>query len=202
MTVMPVVLIFQLVFSGGLMGLPARLEPVTGYIISNTGLKLIAAEADYNHLEMTSAWNTVAQMKGKEIKGSFTVGQLADLLENRDNPTIEKLREVEVMKGNSVFGRLTIGDIADDLSADNPDAEEIRKKEIQYDTTVGDLLKIAGEEKVRDYVVENTSETARKPEYNYDSETIVVYWLDLLLFAGVFALGAMITLEFIDRDRR
>ena len=69
MTVMPVILIFQLVCSGGLISLPLRMEPVKDYVISNVGLRLIATEADYNHLRMTSVWSTVSQMKNNEIQG-------------------------------------------------------------------------------------------------------------------------------------
>jgi hypothetical protein len=202
MTVMPVVLIFQLVFSGGMMSLPARLEPVTDYIISNVGLKLIAAEADYNHLELTSAWNTVASMRSNKLKGSFTVGEAVDLLEDSDNPTIKELREVDVLSGSPLQRKLTVGDIVDQLGADNPDASELRKEEIPYDTTVGDLLKIAGEDKVRSYIVENSSKAAQNPDYDYKQGNIAGYWVTLLLFAAVYALLAMITLEFIDHDKR
>ena len=202
MTVMPVVLIFQLVFSGGMMSLPARLEPVTDYIISNVGLKLITAEADYNHLELTSAWNTVASMRNNRLKGSFTVGEAVDLLEDSDNPTIQELREVEVLSGSPFPRKVTIGDITDQLGADNPDAAELRKEEIPYDTTVGDLLKIAGEDKVRSYIVENSSKAAQNPEYDYRQGNIAGYWVTLLLFAAAYALLAMITLEFIDHDKR
>ena len=190
MTVMPVVLILQLVFSGGMMSLPARLEPVTDYIISNVGLKL------------TSAWNTVASMKNNELKGSFTVGEAVDLLEDSDNPTIKKLREVDVLSGSSLRRKLTVGDIADQLSADNPNAADLRKEEIPYDTTVGDLLKIVGEDKVRSYIVENSSKAAQNPEYDYRQGNIAGYWVTLLLFAAAYALLAMITLEFIDHDKR
>ena len=202
MTVMPVVLIFQLVFSGGMMSLPARLEPVTDYIISNVGLKLIAAEADYNHLELTSAWNTVASMRNNKLKGSFTVGEAVDLLKESDNPTIQELREVEVLSGSPFPRKVTVGDIADQLGADNPDASELRKEEIPYDTTIGDLLKIAGEDKVRSYIVENSSKAAQNPEYDYQQGNIAGYWGTLLLFAAAYALFAMVTLEFIDYDKR
>ena len=202
MTVMPVVLIFQLVFSGGMMSLPARLEPVTDYIISNVGLKLITAEADYNHLELTSAWNTVASMRSNKLKGSFTVGEAVDLLEDSDNPTIKELREVDVLSGSSLPQKLTIGDIADQLGADNPDASELRKEEIPYDTTIGDLLQIVGEDKVRSYIVENSSKAAQNPDYDYKQGNIAGYWVTLLLFAAAYALLAMITLEFIDYDKR
>ena len=202
MTVMPVVLIFQLVFSGGMMSLPARLEPVTDYIISNVGLKLITAEADYNHLELTSAWNTVASMRNNKLKGSFTVGEAVDLLEGSDNPTVQKLREVEVLSGSLFPRKLTVGDIADQLGADNPDASELRKEAVPYDTTIGDLLQIVGEDNVRSYIVENSSKAAQNPEYDYRQGNIAGYWVTLLLFAAAYALLAMITLEFIDQDKR
>ena len=202
MTVMPVMLILQLVFSGGMMSLPPRLEPVTDYIISNVGLKLIAAEADYNHLELTTAWNTVASMRNNELKGSFTVGDVVDQLEDSENPTIKKLREVVVLSGDPFPKEITVGDIADQMSADNPDAADLRKEEIKYDTTFGDLLKIVGEDKVRSYIVENSSKAARNPDYDYKQDNIGGYWVTLLLFAAAYALLAMITLEFIDMDRR
>ena len=202
MTVMPVMLILQLVFSGGMMSLPPRLEPVTDYIISNVGLKLIAAEADYNHLELTTAWNTVASMRNNELKGSFTVGDVVDQLEDSENPTIKKLREVVVLSGDPFPKEITVGDIADQMSADNPDAADLRKEEIKYDTTFGDLLKIVGEDKVRSYIVENSSKAARNPDYDYKQDNIGGYWVTLLLFAAAYALLAMITLEFIDMDKR
>ena len=202
MTVMPVMLILQLVFSGGMMSLPPRLEPVTDYIISNVGLKLIAAEADYNHLELTSAWNTVASMRNNELKGTFTVGEVVDLLEDSDNPTIKNLREVVVLSGDPFPRDITVGYIADQMSADNPDAADIRKEEIKYDTTFGDLLKIVGEDKVRSYIVENSSKAAQNPDYDYKQDNIGGYWVTLFLFAAAYALLAMITLEFIDMDRR
>ena len=202
MTVMPVILIFQLVCSGGLISLPLRMEPVKDYVISNVGLRLIATEADYNHLRMTSVWSTVSQMKNNEIQGSFTVGDLADKLQESDNPTVQKLRAIEIWKGNTVFSRLTVGDVADHMTADNPDMEGTREEEIKYNTTVGDLLNIVGEERVRDYVVESTSLAAQKPEYEYNGINLAVYWIDLVILVFIFALFATVTLELIDKDKR
>ena len=88
------------------------------------------------------------------------------------------------------------------MSADNPDAADLRKEEIKYDTTFGDLLKIVGEDKVRSYIVENSSKAARNPDYDYEQGNIGGYWVTLLLFAAAYALLAMITLEFIDYDKR
>ena len=88
------------------------------------------------------------------------------------------------------------------MTEDNPDAKELRETEITYDTTVGDVLEILGEDRVRDYVVEKSSHVAQDPNYTYDAAHIIAYWLDLMIFAAIFAFGAMITLEFIDKDKR
>ena len=141
-------------------------------------------------------------MRNNRLKGSFTVGEAVDLLEGSDNPTVQQLREVEVLSGSLFPRKLTVGDIADQLGADNPDASELRKEAVPYDTTIGDLLQIVGEDKVRSYIVENSSKAAQNPEYDYRQGNIAGYWVTLLLFAAAYALLAMITLEFIDHDKR
>ena len=57
MTVMPFVLIFQLVFSGSVFPLPARVQPLSNFTISNYGIRAIAAECGYNDLPMAAGWN-------------------------------------------------------------------------------------------------------------------------------------------------
>ena len=107
-----------------------------------------------------------------------------------------------VLSGDPFPRDITVGYIADQMSADNPDAADLRKEEIKYDTTFGDLLKIVGEDKVRSYIVENSSKAAQNPDYDYKQDNIGGYWVTLFLFAAAYALLAMITLEFIDMDRR
>ena len=104
MTIMPVVLIVQLVFSGGMMSLPERAEPITGVIISNYGLKLIATQANYNAQPLGSAWGTVERMKGNEIKTTLTMGQILDYLGDPANPQAEQIRSVK-LTGDFVAGQ-------------------------------------------------------------------------------------------------
>ena len=141
-------------------------------------------------------------MRNNRLKGSFTVGEAVDLLEGSDNPTVQQLREVEVLSGSLFPRKLTVGDIADQLGADNPDASELRKEAVPYDTTIGDLLQIVGEDNVRSYIVENSSKAAQNPDYDVRQGNIAGYWLTLLLLAAAYALLAMVTLEFIDQDKR
>ena len=96
MTIMPFVLIFQLVFSGGMLSLPEWTEPLTWFTISNPGLKVIAAQADTNNRPFVTISNMIGKMRDKEITITVSVGQVLDLLEDKDNPTIAEFRAKEV----------------------------------------------------------------------------------------------------------
>ena len=85
MTVMPFVLIFQLVFSGGLLPLPDWTRPLADYTISNYGIKVIAAQSGYNEAPMVTAWNTLSKMRDNEVGGTVTLGQILDLLGDEKN---------------------------------------------------------------------------------------------------------------------
>ena len=75
MTIMPFVLIFQLVFSGGMLSLPAWTEPLTHFTISNPGLKVIATQADTNSRPYATISNMVSKMRDSEVGGTVTVGR-------------------------------------------------------------------------------------------------------------------------------
>ena len=302
MTIMPFVLIFQLVFSGGMLELPAWTETLTHFTISNPGLKVMAAQGDINHRPYATISSMVSKMRNSEIGGTFTVGQVLDLLQNKENPTIAELRAKELGKvmtlaelkttleqsatfeafkkehiiedftiedalrlmaeseelskvrllGNTslTLGDLlqsllksdelsetfktkllhltTVGDVLDaidaaglfqkygdttiggtisvgevvDLLAGNPDVQARRDQEITVHTTLGKVLDIVGEENVKKFLEEKAAAASYKAEYECTSENVTGYWWDLFVFVLAFALLAMITLEFIDKDKR
>ena len=201
MTIMPVILIVQLVFSGGMMSLPTRAEPVTKVIISNYGLKLIATQANYNAQPLGSAWGTIERMKGNEIKATFTVGQVLDYLGDPNNPAAEQIRSVALTGDNSLLGTVTIGMVVDEVNA-SEDSEQFRSQTIPIETTVGEVIKMLGEQEVKEYVETRATESAQVSDYDYDWRNVAVYWLCLILFAVVFAGLSTITLELIDKDKR
>ena len=132
MTIMPFVLIFQLVFSGGIIPLPAWSRTLSDFTISNYGVKVIAAQSGYNELPMVTAWNTLAGMRDTEIGGTVTLGQILDLL---DSPAAEKHKDTVVMKS------VTVGEAAEILNA----AEEslhLREQQITEGLTLGDVLDV------------------------------------------------------------
>ena len=108
MTVMPFVLIFQLVFSGGMLTLPDWTKPLANFTISSYGTKAIAAQSGYNEAPMVTLWNTLVKMRNHEIDISVTQGQILDML---DSEAVKKRSDMEVMKP------FTVGEAADVLSS-------------------------------------------------------------------------------------
>ena len=249
MTIMPFVLIFQLVFSGGMLELPAWTETLTNFTISNPGLKVIAAQADVNHRPYASISSMVSKMRDNEIGGTFTVGQVLDILQDKNNPAIEELRSkkidkamtlselkmileksatFEALKKEDLMEHFTIGDAlnaaeasglmekygdmmiagpitigeAVDMLAGNPDVQAQRNQEITVQTTLGKVLDLVGENKVKTFLEEKAAAANYKRDYDSTRSNVIGYWLDLFVFVLAFALLAMITLEFIDKDKR
>ena len=147
MTVMPFVLIFQLVFSGGLIPLPAFVKPLSNFTISTYGIKAIASQCNYNELPMLTGWTTLEGMRNSDVGGTVTLGQVMDLLKS---PTVEKRRDMEIMKS------FTVGEAADILSKADQ-MLHLREKEVSHTFTLRDLLTAAQEkeefQQLRDFVL-------------------------------------------------
>ena len=304
MTIMPFVLIFQLVFSGGIIPLPAWSQALSDFTISNYGVKAIAAQADYNQLPMETGWKTLSSMKDREFDISVPLGQILDAL---NSPVLEKRRDQVVLqsltvgditeilnKADDTLGlrektvihpvtlrelltfiqnsssmesirsgtipllgdkgitvgsmvskllesegmqdlldeeintQITVGKVLDTLHADeimeenssivlnqpvtlgqiidfvcgNEAIQGQRDYSFEFHTSVGEMLEIFGEEKVKNLVMNRTAEAARKPEYNKTLGNITENWFFLGLFILFFAALATISLELIDKDKR
>ena len=129
MTLMPFILIFQLVFSGGVIPLPEWSRPLSNFTISNYGIKALTSQGGYNELPMTTVWTTVSGMRNSEIGGTFTVGELVDKL---DSPVVEKLRDREILKS------YTVGEVAEILSKAD-EYLKLREKEIAHPFTLREV---------------------------------------------------------------
>ncbi|MCR5674375.1 MAG: ABC transporter permease [Lachnospiraceae bacterium] len=139
MTVMPFLLIVQLLFSGSFFSLPANVMPLSNLTISKWGLTAICAQGDYNSLPMVSIWNSAVKMKDVEVEG--------------EKPLLEVLQYIE----------------RNDL---------------------------------RDTLMMETASYNQKPEYDYDPFIVLKCWGWLLLWTLVYVCISVISLEFIDRDKR
>ena len=63
MTVMPFMLIIQLVFSGGAFTLTGPAEKLTYFTISKYGLVALCAQGNYNSLRSVTLWNTIFKLR-------------------------------------------------------------------------------------------------------------------------------------------
>ena len=69
MTVMPFLLIFQLVFSGGFFSLEGIADKVKYLTISHWGMDSLCCVGRYNELPMVTLWNTLVGFKDVEFSG-------------------------------------------------------------------------------------------------------------------------------------
>ena len=217
MTLMPFILIFQLVFSGGIIPLPEWSRPLSNFTISSYGIQALAAQSGYNEQPMTSVWTTVAGLKDEVIGGTVTVGEV---MEYMDNPSLQKYRDRVAVKALTVADvenfldtenktgsdevlsePVTVGQIMDFIRT-NKKLEEKKDQTITVNMTVGEIMDIFGEENVKQFIQEKTAQAAYKQEYERSFENIAGNWVMLVLFILLFAGLATIVLEMIDKDKR
>ena len=139
MTIMPFVLIFQLVFSGGMLTLPAWTDALTHFTISNPGLKVIAAQADTNNKPYATIASMISKMRDNEIGGTVKVGQVLDTLQDTDNQAIQELRAKEIGR---VF---KLGELRDAMEK-SATFDAFKREHILEDVTVEDLIRVLLEE--------------------------------------------------------
>ena len=97
MTVLPFVLVINLVFSGSVINVAVWSKTISRYTISNYGVKCIAAQADYNNRPMVMGWTLLNSIRDTEVGTTVTVGQLMDIIRDDDSyPVVAKVRATEV----------------------------------------------------------------------------------------------------------
>ena len=218
MTVMPFVLIFQLVFSGGVIPLPERVQPLSTFTVSNYGIKAIASQCGYNELPMAAGWTAVNSMRNSEINEVITVGQVLDILnsdalaKHREDVVISPKTEAEMLEildlgitGNAekmiIKDPITFGELLD--FANNSELiQKRRDKSFPVDITVGDLMEIFGEDNVKNFLQQRTAEAAQKKQYEKSRVNVLINWFFLCVFILGFALMSTVSLELIDKDKR
>ena len=134
MTIMPFVLIFQLVFSGGMLSLPSWTDYITPFTISNPGLKVLTAQGDYNSRPVVTIWNQVTKMENKPVSQTITLGQVLELMGRRDNPAIADIRGMQLSRV------LTVREAWQMIKGTHA-FEELRAQNLIDDMTIGDVLR-------------------------------------------------------------
>ena len=249
MTIMPFVLIFQLIFSGGMFTLPKVVDPVVMLTISSPGLKAMASQTQINDLPYAAVSGMIHMVDDVEIGGKVTLGQVLDLLSDDKNNIVAELRsipienemtlrdicrkileeekyadlrskvlidnitveaaieallekeELDEVLDSKVSKAATFGEVVDAFAA-NETVQKYRQEGMVIHMTVGDAIDLIGREETINRILEKASEEMYEPKYAYTKENIIKNWIHILVFAVVFALLSIVTLEFIDKDKR
>ena len=253
MTVMPFILIFQLVFSGGIFTLPDWAVKLSAASVSNYGLKCIAAQSNYNDLPLVTAWNSIMKVENQELKTTITLGEVMDFLQKDELPPIHDFRATEfkvptmeqllAMAGygmsmplgeglpsfsellqsydinvndllpagtadetaaipeSETANTITFGEVIDMIAAE-PDFQEQRNRSYNISTTVGGILDLIGRDKAETYVKTMTAQSNRNAFYENTRDNVMDYWINIGMFVVVFAILAVVFLEFVDKDKR
>ncbi|MBQ3785967.1 MAG: ABC transporter permease, partial [Lachnospiraceae bacterium] len=139
MTLMPFLLIFQLVFSGSYFDLSGAAMKLTDFTISKWSLTAMCSLGNYNELPMVSVWNSIYKMK--------------DIIVEGEKPVLEFLRMIE-------------------------------------------------KQGMRDEFLKTTAGYNQNPAYVMSLENVLKCWAVLLVFAVIFAIVGLVSLEYIDKDKR
>ena len=98
MTVMPFMLIFQLVFAGGVIPLPDWGMLLSDFTITHYGIQCLCAQADLNNRPLTMVWDTLYSMRNEDIQISVSAVRIMDMLSDDSNPIVAELRSVDPAK--------------------------------------------------------------------------------------------------------
>ena len=102
MTVMPFLLIFQLVFSGGLFTLHGFASKLTNLTIAKWGLTNLCTLSNYNDQPMVSLWNSLWKFRSMEVDGTRPVEMITDyIVEN--NMKDQLLKEAGAYNMNAAY---------------------------------------------------------------------------------------------------
>lgn len=82
MTIMPFVLIFELLFSGGVFELSGIANKFTDLSLVKWSINCLCAQAKFNELPMVSIWNKAKSLQGVEFYGTHPVKEIMDYLAN------------------------------------------------------------------------------------------------------------------------
>ena len=218
MTIMPFVLIFQLVFSGGIIPLPAWSQQISDFTISNYGIRAITAQSGYNEQPMVAGWNMLKNMRNEKIEQTVTVERLLEIL----NSDVVKEHSEEIIIPALTAGQaaqmlgIEIGDEVKDQQLSEPVSvaslvefvnkdeaiQQQKDKSFTIRTTVGKIIDLVGEDTLREYVESKSAQASQKDIYDRTMRNIAENWIMLFVFILAFAAMSTISLELIDKDKR
>lgn len=197
LTIMPFLLIFQLVFSGGIFSLPAWTNALSNFTLSNYGLKCVAAQSGYNQLPMTLGWDTLAKCENETIHIEVTGNQIIQISTKPESPIAKTLHGLTLDESDGE----TVGDLIDKVVASGV-LDEFAGETYVANFTLKDVFDTVGKDTVRQIVIDKTSAASSNPAYELSKLNVFSCWGFLFMIGAAFAFMSVVVMEFIDNDKR
>ncbi len=104
MTIMPFVLIFELLFSGAVFTLEGTLSNVLSLLtIAKWGMTAICCIGQYNSLRMVSVWNMLKKFENAEFGGGNILRDIVSTIESEPDGVIRFQQKMGEMSANSEY---------------------------------------------------------------------------------------------------
>ncbi len=166
MTIMPFLLIFQLVFSGAFFQLDGGIAvKMTNFTVAKWGLTALCSQGDYNSLPMVTLWNAVAKFQDVDA-GDYLI---------------------------------SIGEEVNDNLAEG---EKLDLSSAQGYKPIQGFMQYAQESGSREEILKWSGENNQNEVYAFEPSNVLRCWGFLILFIAIYASLAVLSLEFIDHDKR
>lgn len=204
MTIMPFLLIFQLVFSGGFFSLEGFALKLTNVTVAKWGLTALCAQGDYNNLPMVALWNSAFKLSGLEFNMDDTEG-LQNVVEedllglDPEDTALMELKDILMEEGIDLNKKLSeaaakrINKLLD---------EKGWKLEIKSNKPIWEIMHFIETNGMKDELLRKSAEYNRNPNYEGGLVNVLSAWHKLILFIVLFSCLSVASLEYIDRDKR
>ena len=123
---------------------------------------------------------------------SFTIGEVVQAL------NLEQM--MEDISDTTIDARFTLEPVFDFLNT-NPEIQKYRDQSFTISVTVGQLINMVGEERVREFLVERTAQASRRTAFEKTEENVARSWATLGLFILLFLCLTIFTLLFFVRKK-
>ncbi len=204
MTIMPFLLIFQLVFSGGFFSLQGFALKLTNITVAKWGLTALCAQGDYNNLPMVALWNSAFKLSGLEVKMDDPQ-ELQNVVEqdvlglDPDDSSLQELKQILLDEGIDL--NKTLSEAA--TKRINKIMEEKGwKLEIKSNKPIWEIMHFIETNGMKDELLRKSAEYNRNPSYDGGLVNVLSCWHKLIMFIVLFACLSVASLEYIDRDKR
>lgn len=162
MTIMPFVLIYQMVFSGGLFPLPDNISIISKTTVSAPAFDCLASQMNASKLPYKAIDSMIDALDDAEMDVEFKGSDIINMLSNTEDESINQLRAIKVggemtaeevcnliltdnrfkdLRNETIIKRITVGNVLDDIANSNENKIlDIKNTTINGATTIREAM--------------------------------------------------------------